>query len=240
MERRRRRQRHARADGFGRGGAATAWAAAALSARACRLPSLCAARERSGAQGSVAARGNAAAVTAAAAAAARAGGRVRTGRSSDRLGGRCSVCHEHAVCAARARSGAGKRGGAGKRDCRCRGAAVMWRGGRTTSARRTGRSSSASRAVTVSVARVQPGSGGLKICFGTQRLDNVGASVFVAIHEQEPKKHPFPGLSHSLNVVVAPRYVARVQPGSGGLKHMKVKQSSFEPGTSGACRIACV
>ena len=59
----------------------------------------------------MAARGNAAAVTAAAAAAARAGGRVRTGRSSDRLGGRCSVCHEHAVCAARARSGAGKRGG---------------------------------------------------------------------------------------------------------------------------------
>ena len=34
--RRRRRQRHARADGFGLGGAATAWAAAALSARACR------------------------------------------------------------------------------------------------------------------------------------------------------------------------------------------------------------
>ena len=33
---------------------------------------------------------------AAAAAAARAGGRVRTGRSSDRLGGRCSVCHERA------------------------------------------------------------------------------------------------------------------------------------------------
>ena len=108
MERRRRRQRHARADGFGRGGAATAWAAAALSARARRLP---AQLERGQVQGSVAARGNAAAVTAAAAAAARAGGRVRTGRSSDRLGGRCSVCHEHAVCAARARSGAGKRGG---------------------------------------------------------------------------------------------------------------------------------
>ena len=63
----------------------------------------------------MAARGNAAAVTAAAAAAARAGGRVRTGRSSDRLGGRCSVCHERAVCAVRARSGAGKRGGAGTR-----------------------------------------------------------------------------------------------------------------------------
>ena len=87
VERRRRRQRHARADEFGRGGAATAWAAAALSARACRLPSLCAARERSGAQGSVAARGNAAVVAAAAAAAARAGGLIRTGRS-DRLGGR--------------------------------------------------------------------------------------------------------------------------------------------------------
>ena len=58
MERRRRRQWHARADGLGRGGAATAWAAAALSARARRL---CAARARSGAQGSVAARGNAAA-----------------------------------------------------------------------------------------------------------------------------------------------------------------------------------
>ena len=71
--------------------------------------------ERRQVQGSVAARGNAAAVTAAAAAAARAGGRVRTGRSSDRLGGRCSVCHERAVCAARARSGAGKRGGAGTR-----------------------------------------------------------------------------------------------------------------------------
>ena len=114
--------------------------------------------ERGQVQGSMAARGNAAAVTAAAAAAARAGGRVRTGRSSDRLGGRCSVCHEHAVCAARARSGAGKRGGAGKRDCRCRGAAVMWRGGRTTSARRTGRSSSASRAALKS----RPSMGGEK------------------------------------------------------------------------------
>ena len=86
VERRRRRQRHTRADKFGRGGAATAWAAAALSARACRLPSLRTARARSG-QGSVAARGNAAAVAAAAAAAARAGGLIRTGRS-DRLGSR--------------------------------------------------------------------------------------------------------------------------------------------------------
>ena len=52
----------------------------------------------------------------AAAAAARAGGRIRTGRSSDRLGGRCSVCGR----ARRLRSSSavrctGKRGGAGTR-----------------------------------------------------------------------------------------------------------------------------
>ena len=46
MERRRRRQRHARADGFGRGGAATAWAAAAPF---CHERAVCAARARSGA-----------------------------------------------------------------------------------------------------------------------------------------------------------------------------------------------
>ena len=73
VERRRRRQWHARADGLGRGGAATAWAAAALSARARRL---CAARARSGAQGSVAARGRAAAVASRRAARARRGGQV--------------------------------------------------------------------------------------------------------------------------------------------------------------------
>ena len=53
---------------------------------------------------------------AAAAAVARAGGRIRTGRSSSRPGGRCSVCQSApSACAARARSGAGKRGGAGTR-----------------------------------------------------------------------------------------------------------------------------
>ena len=53
---------------------------------------------------------------AAAAAAARAGGRIRTGRSSSRPGGRCSVCQSApSACAARARSGARTRGGAGKR-----------------------------------------------------------------------------------------------------------------------------
>ena len=51
---------------------------------------------------------------AAAAAAAHAGGQIRTGRSSDRLGGRCSVC-QSALSAQRAPSGAGKRGGAGTR-----------------------------------------------------------------------------------------------------------------------------
>ena len=41
---------------------------------------------------------------------------IRTGRSSDRLGGRCSICQSApSTCAARARSGAGKRGGAGTR-----------------------------------------------------------------------------------------------------------------------------
>ena len=73
MERRRRRQQHARADGFGRGGAAAAQAAAALSARARRLP---AQLERGQVQGSVAARGRAAAVASRRAARARRGGQV--------------------------------------------------------------------------------------------------------------------------------------------------------------------
>ena len=53
---------------------------------------------------------------AAAAAAARAGGRIRTGRSSDRLGGRCSVCQSApSVRSSSAVRCTGKRGGAGKR-----------------------------------------------------------------------------------------------------------------------------
>ena len=64
----------------------------------------------------MAARGNAAAVAAAAAAAARAGGRIRTGRSSDRLGGRCSVCQSApSVRSSSAVRCTGKRGGAGTR-----------------------------------------------------------------------------------------------------------------------------
>ena len=58
---------------------------------------------------------------AAAAAVARAGGRTRTGRSSDRLGGRCSVClsapsvrSSSAVRCTGKRGGAGTRGGGGE------------------------------------------------------------------------------------------------------------------------------
>ena len=78
-------------------------------------------RRRGQVRGSVAARGNAAAVVAAATAAARAGGRIRTGRSSDRLGGRCSVClsapsvrSSSAVRCTGKRGGAGTRGGGGE------------------------------------------------------------------------------------------------------------------------------
>ena len=53
---------------------------------------------------------------AAAAAAARAGGRIRTGRSSSRPGGRCSVCQSApSVRSSSAVRCTGKRGGAGKR-----------------------------------------------------------------------------------------------------------------------------
>ena len=72
VERRRRWQRHARADGFGRGGAATAWAAAAPSAMSAPSAQL----ECGQAQGSVAARGSAAAVASRRAARARRGGQV--------------------------------------------------------------------------------------------------------------------------------------------------------------------
>ena len=72
VERRRWWQRHARADGFGRGGAATAWAAAAPSATSAPSAQL----ERGQAQGSVAARGSAAAVASRRAARARRGGQV--------------------------------------------------------------------------------------------------------------------------------------------------------------------
>ena len=72
VERRRRWQRHARADGFGRGGAATAWAAAAPSATSAPSAQV----ERGQVQGSVAARGSAAAVASRRAARARRGGQV--------------------------------------------------------------------------------------------------------------------------------------------------------------------
>ena len=100
----------------------------------------------------------------------------------------------------------------------------MWRGGRATSARRTGRSSSASRA---------DGS------VGQRQRGPVRPARFVARYGSRPNKFGRSGDETLLagkgatgaakftprgttyvfvNVVVAPRYVARVQPGSGGLK----------------------
>ena len=119
---------------------------------------------------------------AAAAAAARAGGRIRTGRSSDRLGGRCSVCQSApSACAARARSGAGTRGGAGKRGIRF----ALSKGG-------------FARSATLGLPRKGYPAG--KGATGAAKFTPRGTTyVFV-------------------NVVVAPRYVARVQPGSGGLR----------------------
>ena len=105
----------------------------------------------------------------------------------------------------------------------------MWRGGRTTSARRTGRSSSASRA---------DGS------VGQRQRGPVRPARFVARYGSRPNKFgrswdapknqadgkgatgaakftPRGTTYVFVNVVVAPRYVARVQPGSGGLKYPK-------------------
>ena len=83
VERRRRWQRHARADGFGRGGAATAWAAAAPSATSAPSAQL----ERGQAQGSVAARGSAAAVASRRDGAAAAAAAARARRARRRGGG---------------------------------------------------------------------------------------------------------------------------------------------------------
>ena len=116
----------------------------------------------------------------------------------------------------------------------------MWRGGRTTSARRTGRSSSASRAALKS----RPSMGGEKPVGprpvgGRTRFVSAFKSGFARSATLGLPRKALPagnGASGAakftprgttyvfVNVVVAPRYVARVQPGSGGLsKNMKVK-----------------
>ena len=178
VERRRRRQRHAWADGFGGGRAATAWAAAALSARACRLPSLRTARARSG----TGKRGGAGKRGGGDGGGGGSGTRGRTGSdgAEQRPPGRPLLRLPRArrlrSSSAVRRREAWRRA---ERDCRCRGAAVMWRGGRTTSARRTGRSSSASRAALKSrpkhggfepALRSNGPSNAREICFGAKRF----------------------------------------------------------------------
>ena len=107
----------------------------------------------------------------------------------------------------------------GERDCRCRGAAVMWRGGRTTSARRTGRSSSGSRAVTVSVGQrgpVRPARFGAR--YGSHPNKFGGAGICSDSRTGAEKSTLLQVSLVLVSLVMAPRYVARVQPGSGGAK----------------------
>ena len=138
VERRRRRQRHARADGFGRGGAATAWAAAAPF---CHERAVCAARARSGAgkHGGAGKRGGGDGGGGGSGTRGRTGSDGAEQRPPGRPLLRLPRARRLRSSSAVRRREAWRRA---ERDCRCRGAAVMWRGGRTTSARRTGRSSS--------------------------------------------------------------------------------------------------
>ena len=226
MEQRRRRQQHARADGFGRGGAATAWAAAALSARARRLPAQLERGQVRGTRGGAGKRGGGDGGGGGSGTRGRTGSDGAEQRPPGRPLLRLPRARRLRSSSAVRRREAWRRA---ERDCRCRGAAVMWRGGRTTSARRTGRSSSGSRAETVSVGQRGP----------------VRPARFVARYGSRPNKfgrswdapqNPYDGKGASgaakftprgttdvfVNVVVAPRYVARVQLGSGGLKYRYV------------------
>ena len=107
----------------------------------------------------------------------------------------------------------------------------MWRGGRTTSARRTGRSSSASRAALKSRPSmgdekpVGPVGGRTRFVsrfqkrlraqrnfgFATKSIPSGNGASGAAKFTPRGTTYVF------VNVVVAPRYVARVQLGSGGL-----------------------
>ena len=155
VERRRRRQQHARADGFGRGGAATAWAAAALSARARRLPAQLERGQVRGTRGGAGKRGGGDGGGGGSGTRGRTGSDGAEQRPPGRPLLRLPRARRLRSSSAVRRREAWRRA---ERDCRCRGAAVMWRGGRTTSARRTGRSSSASRAALKS----RPSMGGEK------------------------------------------------------------------------------
>ena len=106
-----------------------------------------------------------------------------------------------------------------ERDCRCREAAVMWRGERTTSARRTGRSSSGSRAVTESVGQRGPVRPARFVArYGLDALGTRPQNPYDGKGACGAAKFTPRGTTYVfVNVVVAPRYVARVQLGSGGL-----------------------
>ena len=221
----------------------------------------------------------------AAAAAARAGGRIRTGRSSDRLGGRCSVCQSapsvrssSAVRCTGKRGGAGTRGGGGEqasgpRAARRTGDRQAGDGPESDRAQRSERAGRRSAAADLEGVRsATVGVGGRPSC-GEEGGRQVRV-VRVALHRPverhssrdrawatksrwgrgrwEVGRDSFPlskaasraaqlwvchekrfrlenganwaakftprGTTHVfVNVVVAPRYVARVQPGSGGL-----------------------
>ena len=101
----------------------------------------------------------------------------------------------------------------------------MWRGGRTTSARRTGRSSSGSRAETVSVGQRGPVRPARFVARYGSRPNKFGRSgdetLLAGKGATGAAKFTPRGTTYVfVNVVVAPRYVARVQLGSGGLKRL--------------------
>ena len=111
----------------------------------------------------------------------------------------------------------------------------MWRGGRTTSARRTGRSSSASRAALKSRPKSEASMTGLSQALRTRvksalRAKGKACDEFCPTKGGPGWKWGFWGAANTrrgttyvfVNVVVPPRYVARRMSASGGLK-----QSTF-------------
>ena len=118
----------------------------------------------------------------------------------------------------------------------------MWRGGRTTSARRTGRSSSASRAALNSRPSmgdekpVGPVGGRTRFVSRFQKRLRAQRNFGFATKSASSGNGGYWGGQFTprgttyvfVNVVVAPRYVARVQLGSGGLKQ-SARQKPTDP-----------
>ena len=108
----------------------------------------------------------------------------------------------------------------------------MWRGGRTTSARRTGRSSSASRAALKSRPSMGDEKPGGPVGVGRDSFRAFKSGFARSATLGLPRKSVPSGNGGYwggqftprgttyvfVNVVVAPRYVARLRLGSGGLK----------------------